>query len=223
VPTLRILARAGAVANRADAIRTLTAVANQKVPGKSLDQFARLELDAVELTGEAAGNSGAADYQILLGETASGPQWQAVLRTEMAWWMYRAGNLKDAVAELEAAHQAFPTFGPAMMWRAWVDSDYAHQADAENDVQLSINAGMDNNSEFVSTQSAARAVISWRTEKKDLAKSQFQAAASEDEVWMVHNWATNNFSPATAAILFQLQAAEAARREEEAKKKREHQ
>jgi hypothetical protein len=134
--------------------------------------------------------------------------------------MYRAGNLKDAVAELEAAHQAFPTFGAATVWKAWADSEYAHQADAENDLTLSINAGMDNNSEFVSTQSAVRAVISWRTEKKDLAKSQFQAAASEDEVWMVHNWVANNFSPATAAILYQLQAAEAARREE-ARKKRE--
>jgi beta-barrel assembly-enhancing protease len=220
VPTLRILARAGTVANRADAIQAITAVANQKVPGKSFDQFARVQLDALASTREAAGISGAADYQILLGETAGTPQWQATLRTEMAWWMYRAGNLKDAVAELEAAHQAFPNFGAAVMWKAWVDSDYAHQADAENDLELSINAGMDNNSEFASTQSAARAVISWRTEKKDLAKSQFQAAAAEDEVWMVHNWMGNNFSPATAAILFQLQAAEAARREE-ARKKRE--
>jgi predicted Zn-dependent protease len=219
VSTLRILARAGAVANRADAIQALTAVANQKVPGKSLDQFARLQLDALGSTREAAGISGIADYQILLSETAANPQWQATLRTEIAWWMYRAGNLKDAVAELEAAHQVFPNFGPAMFWKAWVDSDYGHQADAENDVALTIDTGMDNNSEFVSTQSAVRAVIYWRTEKKDAAKFQFQQAANEDEVWMVHNWVANNFSPATAAILYQLQAAETTRREEEKKKR----
>ena len=106
------------------------------------------------------------------------------------------------------------------MWKAWVDSDYGRQADAENDLTLTINTGMDNSSEFVSTQSAARAVISWRTDKKDLAKSQFQQAAAEDEVWMVHNWVANNYSAATAAILFQLQAAEAGRREE-ARTKRE--
>jgi hypothetical protein len=37
---------------------------------------------------------------------------------------------------------------------------------------------------------------------------------------MVHDWVADNFSPATAATLFQLQEAEAARREE-ARKKRE--
>jgi beta-barrel assembly-enhancing protease len=219
VPTLRVLARAGAVANRADAIQALTAVANRKVPGKSLDQFARVQLDALAPTREVAGIPGTADYQILLTETAASPQWQATLRTEMAWWMYRAGNLKEAADELESAHQAFPNFGPAMFWKAWVDSDYGHQADAENDVALTIDTGMDNNSEFVSTQSAVRAVIYWRTEKKDAAKFQFQQAANEDEVWMVHNWVANNFSPSTAAILFQLQAAETTRREEEKKKR----
>ena len=220
IETLRILARAGAVANRENAVQALTVAESQESPANSLDQFARLELAALATTRVSAGKSGIADYQILLGETIGNPQWQATLRTEMAWWMYRTGNPTEAAEELEAAHQAYPSYGPAAMWKAWVDSDYGRQADAENDLTLTINTGMDNSSEFVSTQSAARAVISWRTDKKDLAKSQFQQAAAEDEVWMVHNWVANNYSAATAAILFQLQAAEAGRREE-ARKKRE--
>ncbi len=214
--SIRILARAGSVSDHQQAIEALIAVPNHSAQKKSLDQFARLELDAMGFSPKPYGS---ADYQQLLADVSHIPQWVATLRTEMAWWMYRAGNLKDALAELEAAHQSYPNFGPAIMWKAWVDSDYAHQADAENDVALSINSGLDNNSEFVSTQSALRAVISWRTDKKDLAKSQFQAAAHEDEVWLVHNWTANNFSPQTAAILFQLQAAEKSRREEEARKR----
>jgi len=214
---LRILARSGSIANREAAIKALTDAVS--TPETQPDTF---DFDRVQLDGLAPGQAphGMDDYRTLLSTMPLSPQQQATLRTEMAWWMYRAGNLKDAAAELEAAHQVFPNFGPAMFWKAWVDSDFARQADAENDLQLSINTGMDDNSEFASTQSAARAVIYWRTEKKDAAKFQFQQAASEDEVWMVHNWAANNFSPATAAILFQLQAAEATRREE-VKKRRE--
>ena len=106
INTLRILARAGAVANRENAIQALTVAADQKTSENSLHQFARLELAALAPIRVTSGNSGIAAYQILLGETIGNPQWQATLRTEMAWWMYRVGNLKEAGAELESAHQA---------------------------------------------------------------------------------------------------------------------
>ena len=215
---LRILARSGSVANREEAVDTLIAAVLRPDLDSTIMSFDHVQLDGLT---PGRGPYGMEDYRRMLSTADYSPQWQATLRTEMAWWMYRAGNLKDSLAELEAARQSYPNFGPAILWKAWVDSDYGHQADAENDVALSINNGMDNNSEFVSTQSAIRAVISWRTDKKDVAKSQFQQVAALDPVWMVHNWAANNFSPATAAILHQLQAAETARREEEARKKRE--
>jgi len=217
VETVRILARAGSVSNRQQAIEALTALTTRQFQGKPTQQYAR-----VELAGITAGHPpyASSEYRVLLSELANQPQLDAMVRTEMAWWMYRAGNLKEAVTELEAAHQAFPNFGQAMLWKAWVDSDYGHQADAENDIAASLNAGIDNNSDSGATQAAIRAVISWRTDKKDLAETQFQQSADNEPVWMVHNWVANNFSPATAAILFQLQGAEAARREE-ARKKRE--
>jgi predicted Zn-dependent protease len=221
INTLRILARAGAVANRENAIQALTVAADQKTSENSLHQFARLELAALAPIRVTSGNSGIAAYQILLGETIGNPQWQATLRTEMAWWMYRVGNPKDAAAELESAHQADPNFGPAMTGKAWVDSDFGHQADAVTDVASTYTSGANNEATGGNT-AAIRAVMAWRVNNKEMAKSHFQDAASQDEVWMVHNWVANNYSPATAALLFQLQAAEAARREE-ARKKRETQ
>ncbi len=220
VESVRILARAGSIENRDHAIQTLTLAANRKTTGNSVDQFARLELDALGVSPENAGTTPIADYRILLSESAASPQWQATLRTEMAWWMYRAGNLKDAAAELEAARQSNPNFAAALAWKAWVDSDLGHQADAEND--LGTNSTATNPEGEASEQDlmAIRAVISWRTDKKDLAKSQFQQPATNDPVWLVHNWAANTFNKSTAAIIFQLQAAEAARREEEARKRK---
>ena len=212
---LRILARSGSIANRDTAVKALTDAVLKPETDPEIETFDRVELDGLA-PGQA--HHGIDEYRSQLTALPLPPQLQATMRTEMAWWMYRAGNLKDAAAELEAAHQVFPSFGPAMFWKAWVDSDYAHQADAENDVALTVDNGMDANSEFASTQSAARAVIYWRTDKKEAAKFQFQQAAYEDEVWMVHNWAANNFSPSTAAILFQLEAAETTRREQAKKK-----
>jgi beta-barrel assembly-enhancing protease len=214
--TVRILARAGSVSDRQQAVDALTALTTRQFPGKPTQQYAR-----VELAGITSGHDpySSAAYRDLLSELGNQPQFDAMVRTEMAWWMYRAGNLKEAAAELEAAHQAFPNFGQAMIWKAWVDSDYGHQADAENDIAASLYAGIDNNSDSGATQAAIRAVISWRTDKKDLAKTQFQQSADNDPVWMVHNWVSNNFSPATAAILNQLQTAESTRREEAARKK----
>lgn len=223
VASVRILARAGSIANIEHAIQTLTLAANRKITGSSVDQFARLELDALGVARENAGITAIADYRILLSETAASPQWQATLRTEMAWWMYRAGNLKDAAAELEAARQSNPNFAAALAWKAWVDSDQGHQADAEND--LGTNPAATNPEGQASEQDlmAIKAVISWRTDKKDLAKSQFQQPAANDPVWLVHNWAANTFNKSTAAVIFQLQAAETARREEEARKRKQAQ
>jgi len=214
VATMRILARAGAAANRDDAVKALGAVGGAEDMNVA---FARVEIGGLASERNA---SVMADYQRQLGAVAGNMQWQATLRTEMAWWMYRAGDLKDAAAELEAAHQSFPAYVPAMLWRAWVDSEMGRQADAENDLEPGNGGGLEEVAD-VSSQMAARAVVSWRVGNRDLAKSQFQQAAAGDEVWMVRNWVQDTFSVSAAGILVQLQAAEMARREEEARKQRE--
>ena len=107
-----------------------------------------------------------------------------------------------------------------MTWKAWVDCDFGHQADAENDVGLDQHV-RDNNPKPPAQHRSDPRRNGMATNNKDW-PNRNSRRRSQDEVWMVHNWVANNYSSATAALLFQLQAAEAARREE-ARKKRETQ
>ena len=213
--SVRILARSGLASNRQQAIDALTSLTTREFPEKPIPQLARVELAGLALS-QRANNS--EEYRNLLTELGTQPQIQSLIRTEMAWWMYRAGNLKGASTELETAHQVFPASSATAFLRAWIDSEQNHQADAENDGRIYPRDIVAGNHFFASSRAALRAVIAWRTENREQAKNQFQQAASEDPVWLVHNWVNNTYNPATANILYQLQASEQLRRAEIAKK-----
>lgn len=173
---------------------------------------AQMELAGLRL---AADQRGALDdYQRLIASTSPPPEKQAALRREMAWWMYRAGKLDLAEKELEAARQEFPQAGETYIALAWIQSDRGRQADAlalySRGRPQNGQAGID----------ALAAVIDWRTGLPDRAKADFQRAAAVDPVWMGLRWVKNNYSASAAAVIEQLQAAEAARRLKEKQQNR---
>jgi predicted Zn-dependent protease len=211
MPTLqniRILARSGAVANPDDAAATLSKIADQRTP----DRLAMSQLARVELAGLIPGNFsyGPADYRKVIEEVSTSPAWESTLRAEMAWWMYRGEKLKEAAAELEAARQKYPQSGETAYWKAWVDSDLGHQADAQQDLIARDRA-------FQSpvpgdALAALRAVILWRSGDLADAKTDFAQAARADPAWMVPKWVENNFSHSSSLTIEKLIAAESARR-----------
>ena len=167
---------------------------------------------SVELAGLQLlnGNQDTATRQ-LQSTLATGSQYSTEFRTQMqrelAWWMYRAGKLEDAVRFLEDAHQALPQESDTMLQLAWVYSDLGKQADAVE------NIGKINSRSSLNAEShAAFAVLSIRVNQHAQAGEAFQSAASEDPVWMVPRWVQNNYSSSAATIIKQLQTEELARR-----------
>lgn len=128
---------------------------------------------------------------------------EAEMRRQLAWWLFRAGRAIQAEQELRAARQRYPEseIGTDL---AWVLSDLGRQADAQA-VALSKDDGESH---------ALQAVIAWRTDQRDKAKTHFQAAAERDPAWLEPKWIANTFSPATSAVLEELRNAELARRKE---------
>ncbi len=142
-------------------------------------------------------------------EKETEPRIKAYRRYRMGAWLYRAGNLKKADEELEAARQAFPQDWPTRLALAWVLSDLNRQADAQGLFQGGVPPAS------LPEMQALTAVLDWRSEQRDDARASFQHASAKDEVWLESHWAANNFSPAAAAVLGQLRVAELARRKEE--------
>lgn len=136
-----------------------------------------------------------------------GAQGEALLRRHMAWWMYRSGLLAEAVKELESARQRYPQSGQTDIDLAWLYSELGRQADARQHA-----SGVEEDDEVY----AVRAVIDWRTDRRDAASANFRQAVERDRVWMESKWAGNVFAPATAQTLGELQKAELALREKEA-------
>lgn len=140
-------------------------------------------------------------------ETPSG---KASARREMAWWMYRAGNLSEAQQQLEAARQVYPQSPQTAVQLAWVLSDLQRQADASE--LLDSSGGLSGFGERDAERHAIRAVIEWRTEQRGSATADFEIAAREDPVWMSAAWVRNNYSSSAADVIAQLESAEAKRR-----------
>src|SRR6185437_177945 len=126
---------------------------------------------------------------------------QADARCEMAWWMYRAGQPQAAEQQLEQARQMLPQSSPAAVYLVWVLTDLGRQADAEQ--MLASVAGGQYSRGQSAELAAERAVLKWRTDQRDQAKQDFQAAARDDPVWMSAAWVQNSRSPSAAKVLMQ--------------------
>ena len=128
---------------------------------------------------------------------------EAEMRRRLAWWLFHAGRALQAEQELRAARQRYPELeiGTDL---AWVLSELGRQADAQA-VALCKDDG-----EF----HALQAVIAWRTDQRDKAKTHFQTAAERDPVWLEPKWIANTFSPATTVVLEELRLGELARRKQ---------
>ncbi|MCI0627891.1 MAG: M48 family metalloprotease [Acidobacteria bacterium] len=135
---------------------------------------------------------------------------EAAMRRSVAWWMYRSGKPEDAEKELGLAWQRYPRETRTQFELAWVLSDRGRQADAVR-AQSQYSKESKGGSEWL----ALEALIGWRTDAKDTAKTAFATAARGDPVWLQSNWAMNNYSPAAAKVFAELRDAELARRKKE--------
>lgn len=154
------------------------------------------------------GRSGALDSYRKLLESGLQANVEAEVRQRMAWWMYRAVKPQDAEKELNAARQRFPQEPGIHLALAWVLSDLGRQADAQEAFR---RLQRDWSS---SEPMALDAVLLWRTDQRDAAKTAFQRAAENDPVWIEPHWAVNNYSPGAAKDLGELRLAELARRKQ---------
>jgi len=160
------------------------------------------------------GNKNAlADFQAILRDAPQTPSIQAAALYVMAWWTYRAGKLDVAEKELQNAHQILPGYGGVDLQLAWVLTDLGRQADAETLVDSPKQIDR-------AERQALQAVLKWRTEDRQGAALQFEAAARTDPVWMVPGYVENNYSNAAASVIKQLQAGESARRLKEMQERR---
>jgi len=220
--SIGLLARAVAAENRKTAAKRFEeALASQPAKTDEAIYSRRVELAGLELTLDTT--KALKDYRQILALGHSAAR-EADLRRRMAWWMYRGGMLPDAMKELEAARQRFPQAAGLELEMAWVLSDMGRQADALSRLQggpgmggVAVTPedrerprlGMETG---VGGREAVTAVINWRTERRDQAKTAFQRAAEADPPWMVAKWVANNYSAEAAAVIAKLQAEETARR-----------
>ena len=202
------LARGLAVADPKNATERLEQVMETPGAKASAGLFApRIELDGLRfLRGE---KGAAADFEQSLAAMRNLSA-VASARRDMAWWAYRAGQLKAAEQELEQARQMLPQSPRTGLELVWVLTDLGRQADATETLEH-ISAepyAKERRAEIA----AGWAVLQWRTEQREQAKQEFRAAADADPVWMVAGWVRNNYSVSTTRVISHLQAFEAQRR-----------
>jgi predicted Zn-dependent protease len=206
----QLLSRALMISEPRTAVATFNATVNSAFgAGPSPDSYfvAKISLAGMRYL---SGDRSDADQQMKSTLSAQAPS-AVALRTqllrELAWWMYRAGNLPDAAKTLEDARQALPQQSETVLQLAWVYTDMARQADAQQSATAASrlsSSGAEND--------AVLAVIAVRTNEHSTANDQFQSASEQDPAWMVTRWVQNNFSNSTAGIIKQLETEELARR-----------
>lgn len=205
-----LLARALSVSDPANAVRRIATLRAQ-FPVATPDNF-RASAPAVAQLGVSffeGKKDSVSEFEMLVSSLET-PSANASARREMAWWMYRAGDLIGAQQQLEDARQIYPQASQTVLQLAWVLSDLQRQADAS---QLLDSGGvLSGFGERDAETHAVRALIEWRIEQRDSAAGDFAIAAREDPVWKVAAWVQNNYSAADTNVILQLEAAEAKRR-----------
>jgi len=218
-PDWRLLARALAVSDRRNAPARFQKLYQTLYlnSGSKRSVWVELQLAGLEFLN---GRRGALDAYHKLLESGLQANMDAEVRRRMAWWMYRAGKPRDAEKELNAARQRFPQQMQIYFDLAWVLSDLGRQADAQESLEHFRANSERTTPEQLRVDSegiertALAALLSWRTDQHDAAKSAFQKLAEKDPAWMEPGWAANNYSPAAAATFSELRLAEIARRKQ---------
>jgi predicted Zn-dependent protease len=198
-----LLARAlGAADPRGGAARFERTMRELK-PAEALNMQVSLDLAGLRfLAGDARGME---SYRQLRGR-ASGSQESAESIRRMAWWMYRAGKLREAWGELENSRRRNFQDAATIRLLAWVESDLGNQERAETHWRDS-RSGPDS-----AEHAALESLIQRRKNQGKPANEAFQRAAQQDPVWMTANWPANNYSPAAARVFAELRTSEIARR-----------
>jgi len=172
-----------------------------------LQRNANVKLCGLKIIGAGKRAEGMKEFRAVVAfGLGLSPREEAFLRRKMGLQMYRRGMLREAFEELEAARQLFPQERGVDLTQVWVLTDLGRQADA-----LAI-LNQITNPVAPDELHAVRALIDWRTDRKDEAKGEFRQAAEQDPVWMVPKWVANNCSADAAAVIAKLQAEEMARR-----------
>jgi predicted Zn-dependent protease len=200
-----LLASALAVSDGRNAVKqfqeTLSSV---KITNPRIERRALVDSHGLEfLSGDEQSASKKFETEVA---AALGAEEVAALRARMAEWIYRAGKLERAVAELESARQVYPMDSSIYLLRAWVQSELGRQADALGSLNRSKQDSV------TDADLAVESVILWRTGKTEEAKGKFREALRENPVWMQAKWVDNNYNRSTADVLHKLQEAELARR-----------
>lgn len=204
-----LLARGLAVADPKNAVQRLGQILGNHMTPQVSPGFSasRIELDGLRfLEGD---KRAIADFKASISP-ATDVSARAKARCEMAWWMYRAGRLKDAERQLEQARQMLPQSPQAALQLAWVLSDLGLQADATQ--MLGVVNEQPYSQQRHAEIAAARSVLEWRIGERDQAKQEFQTAAQADPAWMVAAWVRNDYSPSAADVVAQLETFESQRR-----------
>jgi Flp pilus assembly protein TadD len=208
----RRLARALSVENLRTAAGQYAELLLKYAPKKP-ETLRLAQVDGAGLKFAADSNATFKTYQEIQNRGFPNVETLVKARRHMAWWMYRAGKLREAETELELARQSDPRDVLVNHLLAWVQSDLGRQADAQKNLADSRKLEPDD------ADDALEAVILWRIDAKKEAQAKFQHAVGIDPVWMVAKWVANNYSAAAFAVIQKLQAEEIARRtKEEAKR-----
>lgn len=200
-----LLARALSVENNRTAAAQYAEVLSKHAPKKP-EALSLAQVEGTGLEFNAGKKAAFETYREVFLKMGFPVETQVMARRRVAWWRYRAGELKEAENELEAARQLDPRDARVNHLLAWVQSDRGHQADGQKNLAESRKTEPDD------CDDALEAVILWRIGAKKEAQAKFQRAAEADPVWMVAKWAANNYSADAAAVIVKLQAEELARR-----------
>jgi len=134
---------------------------------------------------------------------------EAELRARMAWWMYRAGKLREAEAEADAAPAGVNDIAAARRILALARTDLGQHRFALETLWRSGSL------EGPDAERAIAALIQWRLGQRKEAAVAFQSAAGADNAWMNLRWIRNNYSASAAADFAKMIEGELTRREKE--------
>jgi beta-barrel assembly-enhancing protease len=156
-----------------------------------------------------AGDSAPAKNILMDAAANDGEHALPVVKGQIGWWYYLAGDYDTAAALLEQAYQERPEDGQIILHSAWALAEQKRYADALNRLE-SINYSQQKISP--SAQMALHAVILWQTQQTDASLTFFNSACAEAPEWKNSKWVKALYSPFIYQNIEAMKA-EAARRE----------
>jgi len=133
---------------------------------------------------------------------------ESELRARMAWWLYRAGRLKEAEAEADGAMDVAET-GQACRILALARTELTLHTFALETLENCSQADESDRARAIT------ALIQLRLGRSKQAAESFESAARENAAWLNLRWIRNNYTAAAAADFARLVEMELVRREKE--------